>query len=333
MITTLEQCLSIGQIPLVQLRTDLATAASRYQQITGQPATADALSPLMYDFLNKCTVDQICFSIAHSAQENQSIAGTYQSLFGHGMSYSQLSMLEAALQAGTRTITAVQSSLAAQAAADVPVLSNVVTSQYNAENIAITPFGALSATDPDPGAIESVTVTVTGGDGHLAAWGASTNAAGTLFTRTATASVISNDLRSLKLIDTTGGKTAKLTLTLQNATGHSATAAVTVSTEALRLPATTNFVFMPGADDTVTASAGQTFVFSSGGFGNDTIASFNILQDVIQLSKTMAAAFANVVPLEASVAGGTMIRFGPSESIFLPGITPGSLHAGNFRFA
>ena len=89
---------------------------------------------------------------------------------------------------------------------------------------------------------------------------------------------------------------------------------------------------MPAADDGLTASGGQTFVFSADGFGNDTIASFNILQDVIQLSKTMAAAFANVQPLEASVAAGTMIRFGPSESIFLPGITPGSLHAANFRF-
>jgi len=134
------------------------------------------------------------------------------------------------------------------------------------------------------------------------------------------------------LIDPTGGKTATLTLTLQNAAGHSSTAAVTVSTQALQLPATTNFVFVPAGNDTVTASHSQTFVFSANGFGQETIASFNISDDVIQLSKSMVAAFANIMPLEASVAGGTVIRLGPSESISLPGVTPSSLHAADFRF-
>lgn len=334
MVTTLEQCLCIGSspIPLGQLKTDLGTAASLYQGITGQTVTAAALSPLMYDFLNKATVDQISAGIAHSGPVIQTLEDTYRSLFGYGINAGQLGALQAELQAGTATMAGVRSALTAQAAADVPVLSDAVASQYDAENASVAPFGALGLTDPDPGAVERVVVTVTG-SGHFSGWGTSQNVAGTLFTFQGTASAVQANLRALRLVDPVAGATTTVSLTVRNGAGHSADDTVTITTNALRSAAPTNFVFMPTAGDTVASSGNDSFVFPAVGFGNDTITGFNLARDLIQLPKAMVAGYAGVQTHEASSAGGTMIGFGSSESIFLPGVAPGSLHASNFRFA
>ncbi len=334
MVTTLEQCLGTMPHPitLVQLKSDLATAANLYQRITGQPVTAAALSPLMYDFLNANPVGQISGWVAYSAQVIQIIRNTYQSLFGNGMMASLLQPLEAALQAGTTSMAAVQSSLVAQAAADVPVLSAVVANQSIAENTTVNPFGALDLAESDPAAVETVTMTVSGGSAHFTNWATFTNAAGTVFTRSGTAAFMRAVLRTVTVADPMGGAAATVALTVQNSAGHGTSDTVTITTQALRLPATTNFVFMPAAGDTVAAAGRQTFVLPAGGFGQDTITGFNIAADVIQLPKSMVPDFAGVQHLATAAVGGTMIGIGSSESILLPGVTPGSLHASNFNF-
>jgi hypothetical protein len=73
-------------------------------------------------------------------------------------------------------------------------------------------------------------------------------------------------------------------------------------------------------------------VFPATGFGADTITGFNLAQDIIQLPAAIAASFAAVQSHETATAGGTMIAFGASESIFLAGIAPSALHASNFSF-
>jgi len=333
-IKALEQCLLVGSDPisLVQLRTDLATAASLYPQITGQPVTADAMTTLMYDFLCGETVSQMRFGYAHSAQENQTLNGLYQSLFGHAISQTQQVTLESALQAGTTTMAAVQSSLTAQAAADLPLVTDAVARQQGATNAWVAPFGALTVTDPDPGAIEQVTVSLTGGDGSLIGPAGNMNAAGTLYTRTGTASVVQGDLRAIDLVNPTKSGTANLLLTIQNGAGKTTSETVTISLQALQVPARTTLIFMPATSDTIAARGLETFVFTVGGSGAETISGFDLAQEIIQLPKSMAADFASLQRLESPVAGGTVIGFGSSESLILPGIAPNSLHASNFQF-
>jgi hypothetical protein len=107
---------------------------------------------------------------------------------------------------------------------------------------------------------------------------------------------------------------------------------VTVTTAALSLPATTHFIFMPAASDTVAGGGLETFVFPATGFAQDTITNFNLAHDIIQLPKGMVANFASLQTHETTSAGGTMIAFSQSQSISIPGIAPSSLHGSNFQF-
>jgi hypothetical protein len=290
------------------------------------------MTTLMYDFLCGETVSQMRFGYAHSAQENQTLNGLYQSLFGHAISQTQQVTLESALQAGTTTMAAVQSSLTAQAAADLPLVTDAVARQQGATNAWVAPFGALTVTDPDPGAIEQVTVSLTGGDGSLIGPAGNMNAAGTLYTRTGTASVVQGDLRAIDLVNPTKSGTANLLLTIQNGAGKTTSETVTISLQALQVPARTTLIFMPATSDTIAARGLETFVFTVGGSGAETISGFDLAQEIIQLPKSMAADFASLQRLESPVAGGTVIGFGSSESLILPGIAPNSLHASNFQF-
>ena len=70
----------------------------------------------------------------------------------------------------------------------------------------------------------------------------------------------------------------------------------------------------------------------SSGFGKDVINGFVTATDIIQLPKGIAANLAAVQAHESTVAGGTMIAFSPSESIYLPGISQSDLKASNFQF-
>jgi hypothetical protein len=334
MITTLEQCLSIGQIPLAQLQTDLATAATLYRQITGQPLTASALSPLMYDFLNKAPVSKISFWIATSGQEDQLLETRYKALFGSPITAAQLGGIETALQNGTTTMAAVQAALAAQAGADVPVLANLVASQTDYADTWIAPFGAATLTDPDPTAVETMTVTLTGGDGHLSGV-SGLNASATAFTRTGSAAMLQGDLRTIDLIDPTphGAGTADLTVTVRNGAGNTASATVTIATITERLPASTTLLFMPAGNDAVGAKGGETFVFPAGGFGMDEITGFNPATDMIQLPKALVPNYSALMADETLSAGALTITLGASESIHLPGLSPANLAAANFVFA
>jgi len=334
MITTLEQCLSIGRIPLPQLQTDLATAATLYRQITGQPLTASALSPLMYDFLNKVPLSAIAFRIATSSQENQILEASYQALFGSPITGAQLGNLETALQNGTSTLAAAQAALAAQAAADVPVLSGLVATQTDDADTWIAPFGAITLTDPNPTAVETVTMTLTGGDGHLGGV-ADLNPTDTVFTRTGSAAMLQGDLRAIYLIDPnahTDG-TANLTLSVQNSAGNTASTTVTIATITERLPTSTTLLFMPAGNDTVGAKGGETFVFPASGFGTDEISGFNPATDMIQLPKALVPTYSAVLADETVTGSGITIALGASESIYLPSLTSASLSAANFSFA
>ncbi len=273
--------------------------------------------------------------MAHSAPVNQILRSVYQTLFGDSITGTQLGTLEAALQVGTTTMAAVQSSLVAQAAADVPVLSDVVTNQSISENAGAVPLGALTLADPNAGMTETVTVSLTGGAAHFTDYAGSLNPAGTVFTRSGTAQMIQGDLRVLTMANATPGSIATLRVKVENSAGHSANDTVTITTQALRSTSSNNMLFMPSATGlTVMANAGfETFAFPTTGFGQDTITGFDLVHDMIQLPRPMAATFTNLQSNESAIAGGTLISFGTSGSVTLAGITPTSLHASNFQFA
>jgi hypothetical protein len=335
-LTALERSLSVGlnQIPLTQLQTDLANAATMYQQITGQTATADALTPLIYDYLNNASTTQIRTSLAYSASEVTMLRNTYQQLFGTGITAATLTSLEQALVNGTTTMAGINASLAAQAAADVPTISDVAGSQTVTANSRVLPFGAVVIADTGTNALETVTVTLTG-SGTLAGGGGGTlNAAHTAYTAHGTPAIVTAGLESLIFTPPTTGGISQLTLGVQNGVGNQTSDTVAITSVTLKSPTPTMFLYAPTQSATLPSLfSNETIAFPTGGFGVDTITGFSLVQGVIQLPHAIAATFAAVQSHETASAGGTLISFGASESIFLGGIAPSSLHASNFAFA
>jgi WD40 repeat protein len=95
------------------------------------------------------------------------------------------------------------------------------------------------------------------------------------------------------------------------------------------------FISSTSANETLTA-AGPTpdeFVFTSFAEGIHTIAEFNPVQDMIELSKAAFPAFADVQAATAAVPGGAVINLDHNSSLLLPGVDPTSLHASNFALA
>ncbi len=334
MVTELEEVLCIGAnpTPLAQLSTDLSTVATLYHQITGQTADATALTPLMYDVLNHAPFSQIAYWIGFSAQENQIIENSYQQLFGDSITGTELNTLKLALVAGTTTMASVQSSLAAQAAADVPVISNVVANQTVTANSKLMVLNAISVTDPDPNAIETATVSVSGNGGHLIN-GTNLNTAGTFYTTQGNLASVDARLAALFFVPSATGGTSQLSLTIENGAGHSTTTTVAITAESVKSTTGTDFLFAPASSFSAKALLGpETFIFPAASSGTDSINGFVLATDIIQLPATTMSSFAAVQSHESASAGGTLITLGPSSSIFLAGIAPSSLHASNFSF-
>ena len=107
-------------------------------------------------------------------------------------------------------------------------------------------------------------MSLTGGDGSLIGPAGTMNAAGTLYTRTGSASVVQGDLRAIDLVNPTKSGTAGLLLTIQNGAGKTTSETVTISLQALQVPARTTLIFMPATSDTIAARGLETFVFSAG---------------------------------------------------------------------
>lgn len=53
---------------------------------------------------------------------------------------------------------------------------------------------------------------------------------------------------------------------------------------------------------------------------------------MVEFSKAQLASFADVQAASTVIAGGAMINLGNGSSVQLPGVSPASLHAGNFAF-
>jgi hypothetical protein len=311
------------------LGADLQAAATLYTQITGQAVTADALTPLMFDFLNHAPISEIRTWVGFSGQENQIIQNSYQQLFGNAITADVLNTLKLALVAGTTTMASVQAAFKAQAAADVPVISNVVASQDALANSFVFPLGAITVADSDPGAIETATVSLNG-SGRLIT-GTTVVAAPNIYTIKGTASNVTAYLRGLNFAPPTGAATTWLSLTVQNGAGNTTTTKLAINTETMRSPVQTAFLYAPAQNVSLALYPAETVVFGATGFGTDTLTGFSITQGVIELPRTIAASFATVQAHEAATAGGTLISFSPSESILISGIAPSSLHASNFN--
>jgi hypothetical protein len=327
MVTALEQFLCIHPTPLTQLAPDLQSAVTIYQQITGLPATEAALLPLVYDFLNQATIAQIRYWVGFSGQENQILQTTSQQLFGHNIDGTVANNVKLALVAGTTTMALVQAGFAAQAKADVPVITNVVATQGATPNSHVLVLGQVNVTDPDPGAVETVTVKLTGA-GTLQ--GTTTP---TTYVHTGTAANITANLRGLTFIPPAVGGTTWISFSVMNGAGNSTSSMVEINSVTMRSPAPTTFLYTPTQTATIAAVyPAETFVFPATGFGTDTITGFNIAQGVIELPKAIAASFTAVQSHSAASAGGTLISLGSSQSIFLAGVAPNTLHAANFAF-
>ncbi len=93
--------------------------------------------------------------------------------------------------------------------------------------------------------------------------------------------------------------------------------------------------FISGASATSTIAAtseDDVFVFTSFMAGPHAISGFNPAHDLIELSKASLANFAAVQAHSTAAGGGTLIGLDRSSSLLVQGVSPGSLHAGDFRF-
>ena len=94
-----------------------------------------------------------------------------------------------------------------------------------------------------------------------------------------------------------------------------------------------DLVTAPAGNATLDTLAAHTvFDFSAGTFGNDTVVGFNDQQDTFLIGHTLAANYAAIQGDEMAAAGGTLITFNASQSIFVSDVAPASLMAGNFHF-
>ena len=82
----------------------------------------------------------------------------------------------------------------------------------------------------------------------------------------------------------------------------------------------------------VGTSGADTFALPSG-FGDVTIANFDPAHDVVQFNAASFADFAGVMDHATAVGGNTVITAGPHDALTLQNVTPGQLHASDFRFA
>ena len=135
------------------------------------------------------------------------------------------------------------------------------------------------------------------------------------------------------VVGPTGSGTTWISLKVQNGAGTTIMTKVAINTSTLRSPVSTDFLYAPTDNTSIAAMPNETIVMPATGFGAETITGFNTAQGVIELPHAIAGSFAAVQAHEAASGGGTLISFGPSESIFLPGIAPTALHAANFSFA
>ncbi|MBV9825374.1 MAG: DUF4214 domain-containing protein [Alphaproteobacteria bacterium] len=94
----------------------------------------------------------------------------------------------------------------------------------------------------------------------------------------------------------------------------------------------TDLIISSGSQSLTALSSPEAFDFSNVTMGQDTIYGFDPTQDAIRISHTTAASFAQVQASFTASAAGTVMSFGVSQSIYLPGVAPTSLSAPNFRF-
>jgi autotransporter passenger strand-loop-strand repeat protein len=86
----------------------------------------------------------------------------------------------------------------------------------------------------------------------------------------------------------------------------------------------------PGGNASLSAPSGPSlFQFSDVAF-NDTITGFDAGRDTIQLPKAVAADFPTVKGDTTGISGGSLITLSQNQSIFLAGLPPAKLAAGNF---
>ncbi len=92
------------------------------------------------------------------------------------------------------------------------------------------------------------------------------------------------------------------------------------------------FIYSGPAGETLAAATAvpDEFVFTNPAAGGHAITGFNVTQDMVELSGALFGSFAAVQAATTATAGGAMIGLGHSSSLFLAGVNPGSLHAGNF---
>jgi VCBS repeat-containing protein len=92
-------------------------------------------------------------------------------------------------------------------------------------------------------------------------------------------------------------------------------------------------VLIGGPNDTLIAgNSPDTFVFGPTNFGANTIKSFDVQNDTIQIDHTLFANFAAVQAHAAQIAANTVITYDAADTITLQGIALSDLHASDFHF-
>jgi hypothetical protein len=146
--------------------------------------------------------------------------------------------------------------------------------------------------------------------------------------------VVTDDVSKLAIVTPTGFSGAELlniSMSWTNADGTTSTAFVSDNVEAY---APGNPIFAWSGDDTLSGSSGaDTFVFSQP-IGSDTVQSFDVSADKIDLVAYAGLnSFADVLAhLSADANGNALLTLGNGQTITIIGVPPSELTAANFEF-
>jgi hypothetical protein len=255
-------------------------------------------------------------ALAGTSEAAGDVGGLYAQVFGRAATTGEIAGGTGGLAAGG-SLAALQQELAnsSEAASDINQVYRDILG-HDADPGGLASFvAALGDETPghltDPGGLAGLA----GVRDVLAHSGEAANALGTLFQNIIGRAPSNAELAGMEDRLVTAGTTEG---TLKNALSATGSAGGFTTIAA------------PGGAASLSAPAGPSlFQFSDVAF-NDTITGFLVRQDTIQLPKAVAADFATVESDTAAISGGSLITLNQNQSIFLAGLPPAKLAAGNF---
>jgi autotransporter passenger strand-loop-strand repeat protein len=287
-----------------------------FSDLLGRLPTQSELTTYSGEINGGTSLSDVRTTLADASEAQSDLKGLYQQVFGRAATTSELSTATSDLVGGS-SLSSLQQGLAnsSEAVSDIEqVYSDVLNQTADASGLASfeAALGNETVNDLyDPGGLSGIA----GVRDVLAHSGEAADALTSLFSTAVGRAPATVELVGMEDQLAIKGNTEATLKSDLSATG-SAGGYTTISAQ--------------GGTQTLTAAKTPTlFGFSDIAF-TDTINSFDVSQDTIQLPKALAADFTTLKNDTTSVSGGSLITLGANQSIFLSSVAPSKLTAGNF---